>query len=173
VAWTQPLADGSVDGWLALDRNGNRTIDDGSELFGSATPQPPPNAGEIRNGFLALAVYDDPSNGGNANAYIDSGDAVYSTLLVWQDFNHDGRSQPNELIKLSDLGIARIDLVYQTKQFTDESGNVFRYRSRVFDAHGNQNGRWAWDVFLAKAPTDLSLLGQERRQLDIPYGGGR
>ena|ERR1035441_284580 len=90
-SWTDPQFH---NGWLALDRNGNGVIDDGSELFGSATPQPSPPAGRSRNGFNALAVYDDPANGGNGNGLIDPGDAIYDKLLVWIDANHstDNRS---------------------------------------------------------------------------------
>lgn len=70
-------ADGSEDhisqlnagsGFLALDKNGNGSIDDGSELFGTKTG----------NGFKELAEYDLDGNG-----WIDEADEIYDKLRIW------------------------------------------------------------------------------------------
>jgi len=152
LAWTSA---GDDDAWLALDRDGDGSIETGRELFGNFTDQPEPPPGEERNGFLALAEFDKPGRGGNSDGVIDARDAVFSSLRLWRDLNHDGVSQPSELHALASLDAAAVELDYKKSKRVDEPGNEFRYRAKVRDARGARVGRWAWDVFLSTARQPL------------------
>lgn len=87
TSWT---AQNSHLAFLALDRNGNGKIDSGKELFGNYTFP------DVKNGFAAL-LRDSHKAG-----LIVQGVPLYEQLLLWEDENHNGLSEPAELHKFSD-----------------------------------------------------------------------
>jgi hypothetical protein len=158
-AWTEANSD---DAWLVWDRDDDGAINDGSEMFGSATPQPHPPEGALRNGFLALAQYDD-----DHNDTIDATDAIFSKLRLWQDRDHDGKSQPMELHALPELGVAGIALIYAEDPEVDEYGNSFRYKAAVYGTPGSPVGMIAWDVWLVGAEPE-PVVGGDAAALGSP-----
>jgi len=128
-------------------------VHSGKELFGNFTPQPP---SDHANGFIALAQYDKPENGGNGDGIIDDKDEVYSQLRLWIDENHDGICQPSELHRLTEFGIYSLALNYVDSRRRDEFGNAFRFKAQVNpgqrhdprdETPSGEPGRWAYDVF--------------------------
>lgn len=86
-------------GFLALDKNGDGKINDGSELFGTKSG----------DGFKDLAEYDEDGNG-----WIDENDSIYSQLKVWtKDENGNDR-----LIDLKDADVGAIYLRNADTQFS-------------------------------------------------------
>lgn len=95
------LAQGS--GYLVLDRNNNKILDDGSELFGPKTD----------HGFDELAEYDKDSN-----KWIDENDDIFSSLKIWvSDGNGDGK-----LIGLVEAGVGAIFLGEVDSPYTFKDG---------------------------------------------------
>ena len=90
---------GKGSGFLALDRNGDGKINDGSELFGTKSG----------DGFKDLAAYDEDGNG-----WIDENDAVFSQLKIWTK-DEEGNDR---LVRLKDADVGAIYLGNADTQFS-------------------------------------------------------
>ena len=131
MSWT---AAGSDAAFLALDRNGNGSIDSGAELFGDAV---------ATDGWIALAQLD-----GNGDGAIDVSDAAWRDLLLWYDRDHDGRSTSSELVSVASSGIVAIGTRYRWLGRRDAFGNMFRYAGELTLSSGR---REAYDVYFLAA----------------------
>ncbi len=95
---------GPGSGFLALDKNGDGIINDGSELFGPGTG----------SGFDELRAYDKDGNG-----WIDEADTIFDKLLVWtKDENGN-----DKMYKLKDLGIGAVYLGAVDTKFSMQSAS--------------------------------------------------
>ena len=152
VSWTR--AD-SGDAWLALDRNGNGRIDNGSELFGNHTPAYPNQPLlTAAHGFAALDLLQGSDYGPSyADSAIDQRDAVFRRLLIWTDTNHNGISEPEELQSASGAGLVSIGTTYVEHERRDQHGNEFRLRGESWWLNGGGRTRRevVWDVWLQVA----------------------
>jgi hypothetical protein len=138
VGWT---ARNEEIAFLSFDRNGNGHIDDGSELFGNATPLL--QGGRAVNGFEGLAQYDV-----NGDGVLDAGDTVWDELLLWVDRNHNGVSEPAELTHIGDSSITSIELQHHWTGRRDQSGNWFGYEGHL---HEGKRVRSFYDIFFVAA----------------------
>jgi hypothetical protein len=141
VAWTRS---GSDVAFLARDVNGNGIIDNGSELFGTATMKS--NGQRATNGFDALLDLD----GGPemSDGKLEESDAVFSEIVLWYDANHDGVSQPSELVRAADGGIRTLFTTYWESRRVDRNGNSYRYAGAAIVQVDNQvSRRRLFDVF--------------------------
>lgn len=101
---------GAGSGFLALDKNEDGIINDGSELFGTTSG----------DGFADLAEYDLDQNG-----WIDEADEIFQKLKIWYA---DGSEEPR-LISLKEAGVGAIALQNSTTQFSlnDEKNETNAY----------------------------------------------
>jgi hypothetical protein len=107
----------SGNGFLALDKNGDGIINDGSELFGTRSG----------NGFSDLAAYDEDQNG-----WIDEADSIFNKLKVWtKDENGN-----DKLISLKDADIGAIYLGSSATGYSlkdsDNSTNAYIRSSGIY-----------------------------------------
>jgi hypothetical protein len=103
------LAPGS--GFLALDKNADGRINNGSELFGATTG----------NGFAELAKLDSDGNG-----WIDENDAAFKQLRVW---SHDGSGDRLQTLRQAGVGainLGNIDTPFSLKDSANTTLGLIR-----------------------------------------------
>lgn len=127
--------------WLALDRDGNGSIDSGRELFGSGTEVA---GGFAKHGFVALAALD-----ANRDGAIDAADPAFASLLLWADTNGDRKSSPAELSPAS-ARVQSISLAYRLDARCDARGNCEGERAAMTwrDERGARRTGTVIDVYL-------------------------
>lgn len=109
-------------GFLALDRDGDGSINSGSELFGPLTG----------NGFAELARYDEDDNN-----WIDESDPMYGRLRVWSRDPQGG----DKLFSLADKDIGALGLGSIDTLFTMKSGeNKAQGEVKKAGVYLNENG---------------------------------
>jgi hypothetical protein len=146
VSWTRA---GVPVGFLVLDRNGNGVVDDGRELLGTATLKR--DGTRAANGFEAL--FDLDGGDGVSDWLIDGRDPLYEQLRLWIDWNHNGISEPAELLTLRQAGVVSLFLSYTEHRYRDRFGNWYRFESHAtLREHGHDVTRRVFDIFLKLAP---------------------
>ena len=91
-------------GYLALDKNGDGIINDGTELLGTASG----------DGFTELAAYDSDGDG-----WIDEDDEIFDKLKVWIR-NEDGT---DTLLSFKDAGVGAINLANSRTEYSIKDKN--------------------------------------------------
>ena len=112
----------SASGYLAIDRNGDGCVNDGSELFGTCSG----------DGFADLAALDS-----DGNHWLDEADAAYDTLRVWQRDEH-GQST---LSSLRERGVGALYLGSSETPFSLKDGdNALLGQVRASGVYLNEDG---------------------------------
>ena len=117
MAWTER---GAAVAFLAIERNGDKAITSGKELFGRHTWPGSPN------GFSALSDMNMDANGGRLRGSVNGDDPLLARLLLWTDVNHNAISEPRELRPAGEL-FAEIGLGYHSEKGRDQFGNAFLF----------------------------------------------
>jgi hypothetical protein len=123
TGWIAPL-----DGLLVRDLNHDGAINDGGELFGEGTVLA--NGHQAKTGYEALSALDS-----NLDGVIDQRDAIFSSLLVWQDKNSNGISEAGELRSLAEAGITELSLKAHASTKVD-NGNLIGLMGTFATADG-------------------------------------
>lgn len=134
----------SGSGFLGLDKNGNGSIDDGSELFGPRTG----------NGFEELASYDS-----DGNRFVDEGDPAYDRLYVMKPSTEG----PLETVPAKRLDVGAIFLGSSDTSFSFKDGLQLQGQLRRSGIYLTENGE-------AGTVQQIDLVPGDATSSDSPSG---
>lgn len=128
-------------GFLAVDKNGNGIIDDGRELFGNFS-----GGKSYEDGYKALIDLFDA----NEDKVITGKEL--QEILFWEDLNEDGISQKEEISKLVDRGVTKIDAknVSNTKLILGSGIYAKPHNTKgvTLEINNKESTGKSWDVWL-------------------------
>jgi len=148
----------SEDGILAIDLNGDDTVNNGLEIMFTQ------HAAGVATDLAALAQLFDTDGDGK----LTSADHDFHRFGVWQDANGNGVSDPGEFKTLTALGIAEISLGSDNQHTISADGSVVNYGQSTFTTidgqtgavadigFGNFDGVASSDTGTANGPTDVA-----------------
>jgi uncharacterized repeat protein (TIGR01451 family) len=131
------------DGFLVIDRNGNGSIDDISEMFGGSSKG---------DGFAKLASFDS-----NADGMVNANDADFAGLKIWRDVNGNHQTDDGELMSLADAGLVGLSISYSELPFLDAKGNLHLERGSATRADGSVVDMT--DVYFNISASDAAAAG--------------
>jgi hypothetical protein len=144
TAWIKP-----GDGLLAIDLDGDRTIDKTDEISFTAYKK------GAKTDLEGLQAFDT-----NQNGTLDAGDAAWKKFGVWQDANQNGTNEAGEFKTLDELGIASISLTSDHKQ--SQANDVTTYGKTTFTRKDGTTGQVA-DAAFSYSKTPVSQAELNRR----------
>jgi hypothetical protein len=144
AAWVGP-----DDGFLVYDANGDRVVNDGSEIaFAGMTAEADTDLEVLQS------VFDS-----NHDNLLTAADELFSSFGVWQDANSNGVTDGGEFKTLEEMGIDSLDLISDSESYNTASGQVTVHGEASFTYQDGSQGVLG-DVSLAvggSADTDIIL----------------
>jgi hypothetical protein len=145
AAWVGP-----DDGFLVYDANGDRRVNDGSEIaFADMTAEADTDLEALRT------VFDS-----NHDGLLTEADEQFSRFGVWQDANGNGSTEGGEFKTLTEMGIVSHELISDGERYSAANGQVTVYGEASFTYQDGSQGL-VGDVSLAiGGPADSSADSQ-------------
>jgi len=147
---------GKDDGFLFIDRDGNGTVSNGSELSFTSDKE------GAKSDLDGLRAFDS-----NGDGIFSSADDRFAQFGVWQDKNGNGRVDSQEILTLGAAGVASINLTGEAASRNWEWGENITVNTGSFDRTNGSVGSFSdvalsydtgspWSAAISKAASQLS-----------------